>query len=84
MRMALNKAQWESSCRTFLLVGQLQLQINKDNQKKKNLQHTLKASKAIAPTNQQREFKKKKVATQIERKQNPNSKHIKRNKKKNG
>jgi hypothetical protein len=54
----------------------------------------LKASKAAARTNQQREFFKKKVATQIERKQSPkwnmkenktpNSKHIKMNKKKRG
>jgi hypothetical protein len=54
----------------------------------------LKASKAPAPTNQQREFLKKKVATQIERKQSPkrnmkenktpNSKHIKMNNNKKG
>ncbi len=53
----------------------------------------MKASKGATPTNQQREFFKKKALTQIERKQSPkqnmkenkilNSKHIKMNKKEN-
>jgi len=42
----------------------------------------LKASKIIAPTNQQREIKKKKTATQIERKQSPKLKFVLERKKK--